>query len=62
MVWFVVVGVQVFVSWVVNCFVPFLVPAFTYPALCVAEAVIKPDELTVILGVAWVIVATDFEA
>lgn len=52
-------GVMVFPAWVVSCLVALLVPELTYPADWVAEAVIKPLELTEMLGVAWVTVATD---
>ena len=39
--------------------VALLVPELTYPALCVALAVILPALSTLILGVAWVAVPTD---
>ena len=60
-VWADVLGVTVFAAWVVSWDVADLVPALTYPAVWVADAVINPLLLTEILGVAWVAVDTDFE-
>ena len=47
---------MVFAAWVVSYFVADFAPAATYPADWVADAVISPEELTVMLGVACVAV------
>jgi len=52
-------GVIVIPDTVVKATLLVLVPALTYPAVCVALAVITPDEFMLIDGVACVAVATD---
>lgn len=51
-VWLDSVGVITVAACVVSYFVALLVPAATYPSSCVVDAVISPEELTEMLGVA----------
>jgi hypothetical protein len=54
------VGIIVLSPYTNNCFSPIVVPPETYPSLCVEVAVINPDSVIAITGVAYGASGTDF--